>query len=72
MQLYRKLKSLTNRSPVEFIRLVRLKRAASLLQTEPFSVAEVAYRVGFNDPAYFSRAFRKEFGQAPSEKRVTP
>jgi AraC-like DNA-binding protein len=67
MQLYRKLKSITNASATEFIRQVRLQRAAQLLQSGHFNVSEVAYRVGFNDPAYFSRCFRKEFGKAPQE-----
>lgn len=67
MQLYRKLKSITNASATEFIRQVRLQRAVQLLQSGHFNVSEVAYRVGFNDPAYFSRCFRKEFGKAPQE-----
>lgn len=67
MQLYRKLKSITNASATEFIRQVRLQRAAQLLESGQFNVSEVAYRVGFNDPAYFSRCFKKEFGKAPQE-----
>jgi len=67
MQLYRKLKSITNLSATEFIRQVRLRRAVQLLESGHFNVSEVAYRVGFNDPAYFSRCFKKSFGKAPQE-----
>lgn len=67
MQLYRKLKSLTNFSGNEFIKNVRLKKAVQLLESENYSIAEVAYKVGFNDPSYFTRIFKKEFGKSPSE-----
>jgi DNA-binding response OmpR family regulator len=66
-QLYRKLQALTGQSVHEFIRTVRLKRAAQLLETGQLSIAEVAYRVGFNDPHYFSRCFKKQFGVSPSK-----
>lgn len=66
-QLYRKLKALTGKGGNELIRSVRLQRAAQLLQAGGRQVAEVAYAVGFNDPNYFIRAFRKEFGQSPGE-----
>ncbi|GAB3953609.1 two-component regulator propeller domain-containing protein [Spirosoma harenae] len=67
MQLYRKLKSVLNVSGAEFIRQVRLKRAVQLLESGHYNVSEVAWQVGFNDPAYFSRCFKKEFGKAPQE-----
>ncbi|GAB3550880.1 two-component regulator propeller domain-containing protein [Spirosoma fluminis] len=67
MQLYRKLKSILNLSGAEFIRQVRLKRAVQLLESGHYNVSEVAWQVGFNDPAYFSRCFKKEFGKAPQE-----
>ncbi|RRB03974.1 hybrid sensor histidine kinase/response regulator transcription factor [Larkinella rosea] len=67
MQLYRKLKSIVNLSGAEFIRQVRLKRAMQLLESGHYNVSEVAWQVGFNDPAYFSRCFKKEFGKAPLE-----
>jgi signal transduction histidine kinase/ligand-binding sensor domain-containing protein/DNA-binding response OmpR family regulator len=67
MQLYRKLKSLTDTAPQEFIRNIRLKRAVQLLGKKQFTVSEVAYRTGFNDPAYFTRVFKKQFGKAPTE-----
>lgn len=68
MQLYRKLKALTNQSANEFIRSVRLKRAAQMLkQTNSYTIAEITYEVGFNDPKYFSKCFQKEFGVTPSK-----
>ncbi|MFN8358222.1 MAG: two-component regulator propeller domain-containing protein [Spirosomataceae bacterium] len=67
MQLYRKLKSLTDLSGNDFIRQIRLKRAAQLLSQSDLTVAEIAYQVGFNDPAYFTRSFKKLFGKSPTE-----
>ncbi|MCK6619424.1 MAG: response regulator [Calditrichaceae bacterium] len=66
-QLHRKLKALTDQSPVDFIRAIRLKRAAQLLEKRSGTVAEIAYQVGFSDPSYFSRCFRQQFGVLPSE-----
>lgn len=66
-QLHRKLKALTDQSPVDFIRAIRLKRAAQLLEKRFGTVAEIAYQVGFSDPSYFSRCFRQQFGILPSE-----
>jgi len=65
MQLYRKLKNVTSLSGNEFIRSVRLKESKSLLQSGDLNISEVAYRVGFNDPGYFTRAFKKQFGKSP-------
>lgn len=65
-KLYRKIKQLTDLSPNEFIRTVRLKKAAQLLKLKTFNVSEVADQVGFNDPLYFSRCFKKQFGYSPS------
>ncbi len=67
MQLYRKLKSLTNLSGNEFIKNVRLKKAVQLLESDNYNISEIAYKVGFNDPSYFSRIFKKQYGKAPSE-----
>lgn len=65
MQLYRKLKNVTSLSGNEFIRSVRLRESKSLLQNADLNISEVAYRVGFNDPGYFTRAFKKQFGKSP-------
>ena len=65
-QIYRKLKALTNQSTAVFIRSVRLQKANELLQTSNKSISQIAYEVGFNDPSWFSRAFKEEFGYTPS------
>jgi len=65
--LYKKILALTGKSPVEFIRLLRLKRAALLLQKSQLNVSEITFRVGFKDPKYFRKHFLKEFGVLPSK-----
>ncbi len=65
--LHRKLKSLTGLSPGEFIRNVRLKHAAQMLNNNIGNISEIAFAVGFNDPKYFSRCFKNEFGMTPKE-----
>jgi signal transduction histidine kinase/ligand-binding sensor domain-containing protein/DNA-binding response OmpR family regulator len=67
MAVYRKLKALTGQTAVEFIRTIRLKRAAQLLKQQKLTVAEVTYNVGFNDLQYFRTCFKKQFGVSPSE-----
>ncbi|MBR2128037.1 MAG: response regulator [Bacteroidales bacterium] len=67
--LYKKLVYITGKTPVEFIRAIRLKRAASLLETDGVYVSEVAYMVGFNSPKIFAGHFKDEFGCSPSEYR---
>ncbi|MDP4214708.1 MAG: two-component regulator propeller domain-containing protein, partial [Bacteroidota bacterium] len=64
--LYKRLLALTGKTPIEFIRSIRLKRAAQLLEMSRFTVAEIAYESGFNNPKYFSRYFKAEFGMLPS------
>ncbi|MGB5692666.1 MAG: ATP-binding protein, partial [Flavobacteriaceae bacterium] len=66
-QLYRKLKSITGKSTAIFIRSVRLQKAKELIQTTNNNISEVAYDTGFNDPSWFSRVFKEEFGFPPSE-----
>ncbi|MBC6950024.1 response regulator [candidate division KSB1 bacterium] len=66
-QLRRKIQALTDQSPTDFILTLRLKRAARLLQQQAGTVSEIAYEVGFNNLSYFARAFKKQFGHAPSE-----
>jgi len=70
MQLYNKIVSLTGSTPLEFIRIMRLKRAAQLLSKSQMNVSEVAYQVGFNDPKYFAMQFKKEFKVLPSKYRT--
>ncbi|NVM67787.1 signal transduction histidine kinase/ligand-binding sensor domain-containing protein/DNA-binding response OmpR family regulator [Mucilaginibacter sp. SG538B] len=65
--LYNKVFNLSGKTPVEFIRSVRLKRAVQLLLTKQFTIAETAYEVGFNDAKYFSKVFKEEFLMTPSE-----
>ncbi|MFT3822289.1 MAG: two-component regulator propeller domain-containing protein [Chitinophagaceae bacterium] len=65
--LYKKLKALTDMSVHDFIKSIRLKKAAQLLQQKQLTVYEVAYAVGYSDRKYFSREFKKQFGVAPSD-----
>jgi len=69
MQLYRKLRGLTDKTVHEFIRDIRLKRAVQLLEQKKMTITEVAYEVGFNDLTYFARCFRKQYEKSPSEYR---
>jgi YesN/AraC family two-component response regulator len=70
MAVYRKIKALTGQTAVEFIRTIRLKRAAQLLKQQKLTVAEVTYNAGFNDLQYFRTCFKKQFGVSPSEYRT--
>ena len=65
--LFKKLKSLTGMAPVEFIREIRIRRAAQLIESGEYNISEVSYRVGINEPRYFSRCFKNRFGMTPSE-----
>ncbi|QMW02116.1 ATP-binding protein [Spirosoma foliorum] len=67
MQLHRKLKSLTNQSATEFVRHVRLQRAADLLAARSATVSEIAFTVGFESLSYFSKSFKEQFGVLPSD-----
>lgn len=69
-QFYRKIKALTNYSPVELIRKLRLEHAASLLKTSDRTISEIAYATGFSTPAYFTRCYREAFGETPSDTRA--
>lgn len=66
-QLYRKIKALTGLSINHFIRLLRLKKAAQLLKSKKFTVSEVLFQTGFNNPSYFTKCFKAEYGVLPSE-----
>lgn len=65
--LYRKIVSITGRSPSEFIKSIKLKRGAQLLMSSKLTVSEIAYQVGFSNPKYFSKCFKIEFKVLPSE-----
>lgn len=64
--LYKKTLGLTGLAPLEFIKSIRLKKAAQLLQRSQLTIAEVAYEVGFSTPKYFTRLFKAEYGVSPS------
>ncbi|MEN8157335.1 MAG: two-component regulator propeller domain-containing protein [Bacteroidota bacterium] len=66
-KLYRKIKALTDMTITDFIRGLRLRKASLLLLNTDKNISEIAYEVGFNDPNYFGKCFRAEFGKSPSE-----
>ena len=66
VHLYKKLLQITGKTPIEFIRVIRLKRAAQMLRESQQNVSEIAYQLGFNNPKYFSKYFKDEFGVLPS------
>ena len=63
---YRKVRGVTGYTPKEYLRIMRMKKAAELLSTKKYTVSEVTYMVGINDPFYFSRCFKAQFGISPS------
>jgi signal transduction histidine kinase/ligand-binding sensor domain-containing protein/DNA-binding response OmpR family regulator len=65
--LYSKLVELSGQTPVEFIRSVKLDKAAALLEKSDMTIAQIAYSVGFSTPNYFSRSFKEKFNMLPSE-----
>ncbi len=65
--LFLKVKAWTNFTPNEFIHEIRLKRAAQLLEQNKLNVSEISYKVGFNNPKYFSKCFQKRYGETPSQ-----
>lgn len=65
--LFRKIKMLTGLSVIDLIRSTRLKKAEMLLKQKKMTISEVAFTVGFNDPKYFSKSFRSQFGKTPTE-----
>ncbi len=74
VHLHRKLKSIANVSPNEFIKNIRMQRACELLMQLEFTISEVCYKVGFNSPAYFSSCFKSCYQISPSEfvERISP
>lgn len=68
-QLYRKLKALTGKTIVAYIRTYRLHKANDLLKVSDKNISEIAYQVGFSDPSYFTKMYSEEFGHLPTESR---
>ncbi len=66
-QLYRKVKQLTGKTPVNFLRTIRLKRAAELLKQNRFTISEVMYMVGISNASYFTKCFTAEYGMCPKQ-----
>jgi ABC-type sugar transport system substrate-binding protein/AraC-like DNA-binding protein len=66
-QLYRRIKNATQCTPVELLRMARLKKASELLATTSLTVSEVAYRTGFTSPSYFAKCYKAEFGLSPTD-----
>ncbi|MDQ6471639.1 two-component regulator propeller domain-containing protein [Flavobacterium sp. LHD-80] len=65
--LFLKIKAWTNCTPNEFIHEIRLKRAAQFLEQNKLTVSEISYKVGFNNPKYFSKCFQKKYGETPTQ-----
>lgn len=65
--VYRKIKALTGKTIIEFIRIIRLKESIKLMQSKKYTLAEIAYQTGFTSPAYFTKSFKDQFGKPPSE-----
>lgn len=70
VQLYRKVKALTNYSPNELLRMARLRKAASLLNSTEKTVSEIAYEVGFTSPSYFTKCYKEFFGKNPTNTAI--
>ena len=68
--IYRKFQSLTGKTLVDFVRSFRLQKSVPLIEKYNFTIAEIAFKVGFNDPKYFSKCFKKEYGKTPKQFRL--
>ncbi|MCK5209254.1 MAG: helix-turn-helix transcriptional regulator, partial [Cyclobacteriaceae bacterium] len=66
-QIYKKLKALTGKSPSLFLRSIRLVRAKKMIKENKSTISEISYLVGFSSPAYFTKCFKEEFGNSPSD-----
>ncbi len=64
---FKKLKSLTGLSPIEFIRDIKIKHAAKLIETQQYTIKEVSFMIGISDTKYFSQCFKNVYGMTPSE-----
>lgn len=69
VQLYRKIKALTNYSPTDLVRNLRLQQASRMLKSSDMTIAEVCYAVGFTSHSYFTKCYREYFGELPSESQ---
>ena len=65
--LYRKIKSMTGMTPLDFVRNVKMKRACMMLLARTLNISEIAYAIGFSSPKYFTKCFKEEFGVTPTE-----
>jgi len=72
VQLYRKIKSLTNYAPNELVRIIRLKASEQLLINSEKSISEIGYETGFSSPSDFTKCFKEYFNESPTEymKRI--
>ena len=68
--IYRRFQSITNKTLVDFMRSLRLKKAAIILVKHNYTISEIAFNVGFNDPKYFSRCFKKEYDHTPKQFKL--
>lgn len=66
---FKKLKTLTGLAPIEFIKEMRIKRAVQFIETGEYSMTQISYMVGINDPRYFSKCFKQKMGMTPTEYR---
>ena len=66
---YGKIKSIVGMAPFDFLRHIRMQRAEDLISRSQMNISEVAYAVGFTDPKYFTKCFKKETGMTPTEYR---
>lgn len=69
-QFYRKIKALTNYSPVELMRSLRLKKARTFITGSDKTISEIGYEVGFSTPAYFTKCYREAYGETPTDTRA--
>ena len=68
--LITKIRESFGQKPIELITAIRMQAAQEMLQKSSYSVSEIAYRLGYNDPKYFARVYKKVIGKTPSETRI--
>lgn len=67
---FRKLKSITGQSPIDFLKQMKMKRAVQLIESKEYNISEIAYMTGFNDAHYFSKCFKQAYGISPTEYKI--